>query len=139
MKSIRIKVTQQIFLTEITAAMQNGSTRFTFWFYPETKETKRKKIADHFQEHLLGRETVQPVTLYGDKEPKPVETAPLIYRLTPDSIEKMMGQYKEITTSCDSVATYLGKQPSFVWAVVFHENEIFQQEVDAMSNQALRP
>ena len=139
MKSIRTKVTPQLFQTEIAATMQNGSTRFTLWFYPETKESKKKKITDHFQEYLLGREAVQPVTLYGDKEPKPVESEPLIYRLTPGSIEKMMGQYKEITASCDSVATYLGKNPTFVWAVAFHENEIFLQEVDAMSNQALRP
>jgi len=139
MDSIRKKITQEVFISEITTAMQNGASRFTLWFYPETTKNKRDKLTGQFQEYLLGRETIQPVTLYGGKSPKPVENSPLIFKLTPDSIDKMMSNYKEIVATCDSVATYQSKHPSFVCAVIFHENEIFLQKIDAKSNQKNAP
>ena len=129
MNSIRKKINQDVFRTEMLSAKQDGASRFTFWFYPETSKKERIQITDKFQKYLLGRDIVQPVTLYGDTNPEPVEVSPLIFQLNTVSVDKMISIYKKIVGACDNIATYKSDNSSFVCAIIFHENEIILQDL----------
>ena len=82
---------------------------------------------------MLKREAIEPVTLYfdvGDSEGTPVETAPITFRLDPDSIEKLTKHLKKLIRTCDDVATYTDIDSSFRCAVIFHERMVLLREED---------
>jgi len=116
----------------MSSSLQEGATRFTLWFYPETTERERKRIVGRFQGFVHKRELVEPVTLYWDncnEEGAPVEKTPVTFKLSHAAIGKLTTHFNKLIWTCDSVATYSEDNQSFRCAVIFHERTVLLQEL----------
>lgn len=85
-------------------------------------------MIEWFRSYALGREELEPVTLYfetGDApEGTPAETMPLTSRLNAESINKLTLHLKRLVRTCDAVATYADNDSSFRCAIVLHEKTV---------------
>jgi hypothetical protein len=114
------KITQRLLCSILSVAKELGASRFVIWFYPKTSERERARLLARFQHFQIGRDAVEPITLYG-LDGEPIEKTPMVFKLDSASIERLASLLSKLTRLSDCVAAYKKDSPEFICCSVFHE------------------